>query len=95
MEAKGSRSADLLLDQKWDAAIDLTLRRVVYSSAGGAAAALTLFRSPTTRWSAIAFGAGIGLGSALRDCSYIFNGSDPIWPFSVGEGAERRASASE
>ncbi|OAE22670.1 hypothetical protein AXG93_2675s1030 [Marchantia polymorpha subsp. ruderalis] len=60
MEAKGSRSADLLLDQKWDAAIDLTLRRVVYSSAGGAAAALTLFRSPTTRWSAIAFGAGIG-----------------------------------
>ncbi|KAL3690833.1 hypothetical protein R1sor_004484 [Riccia sorocarpa] len=83
MDAKGSNSTDLLIDQKWDAAIDLTLRRVVYSTAGGAAVALTLFRSPSTRWSAIAFGAGIGLGSALRDCSNIFNGSDKPWSFSV------------
>ncbi|KAL2623289.1 hypothetical protein R1flu_003494 [Riccia fluitans] len=88
MEAKGSSRADLLLDEKWDAAIDLTLRRVVYSTAGGAAVALTLFRSPSTRWSAIAFGAGIGLGSALRDCSSIFSGSDKTLPFSVGESAK-------
>ncbi|CAM6088179.1 unnamed protein product [Calypogeia fissa] len=75
------RPKELSLDDKWDAAIDLTLRRFVYSTAGGAVAALALFRSPVTRWSAIAFGAGLGLGSAIRDSSYIFNGSNPAWPF--------------
>ncbi|MQL78274.1 hypothetical protein Taro_010697, partial [Colocasia esculenta] len=31
--------------------------------------------SPMTRWASVAFGAGIGVGSAYIQCSYIFEGS--------------------
>ncbi|KAJ4842022.1 hypothetical protein Tsubulata_012341 [Turnera subulata] len=47
-------------------------RRVVYSTLGGAFSALLLFRTPVTRWAAVAFGAGVGLGSAYSDCFVIF-----------------------
>ncbi|KAG0617231.1 hypothetical protein M758_5G175100 [Ceratodon purpureus] len=60
--------------QNWDAAIDITLRRLVYGSVSGAASALLLFRSPTTRWAAVAFGAGAGVGSAFTDSSELFRG---------------------
>lgn len=62
-------------EEKWDATVDLTLRRVVYGSLSGAASALLFFRSPTTRWAAVAFGAGAGMGSALTDASHLFRGS--------------------
>lgn len=67
------RPAQLQLDQQWDACIDLTMRRFVYGSLAGAASALLLFRSPTARWAAFAFGAGVGLGSAYADGAYIFS----------------------
>lgn len=60
--------------QKWDAAMDITMRRFVYGSLSGAASALLLFRSPTTRWAAVAFGAGAGVGSAFTDSSELFRG---------------------
>ncbi|CAK9865338.1 unnamed protein product [Sphagnum jensenii] len=66
------RPAQLQLDQQWDACIDLTMRRFVYGSLAGGASALLLFRSPTARWAAFAFGAGVGLGSAYADGAYIF-----------------------
>lgn len=31
--------------------------------------------SPVTRWASIAFGAGVGLGSAYSDCSRLFDAS--------------------
>lgn len=31
--------------------------------------------SPATRWASIAFGAGLGLGSAYTECSRLFDGS--------------------
>ncbi|XP_038709303.1 uncharacterized protein LOC120004124 isoform X3 [Tripterygium wilfordii] len=31
--------------------------------------------SPVTRWASVAFGAGVGLGSAYTECSRIFDGS--------------------
>ncbi|MCO5597287.1 hypothetical protein L7F22_051364 [Adiantum nelumboides] len=68
------------LDAKWDACYDLTLRRFFYSSLAGAASALLLFRSPVTRWGAVAFGAGVGLGSAYIECSHIMGGAFPKWP---------------
>ncbi|XP_071689885.1 MICOS complex subunit MIC10-like [Rutidosis leptorrhynchoides] len=61
------------LNAKWDACLDLGLRRFAYASASGALAGLLLFRSPVTRWAAIAFGAGIGIGSAYSDCSQKFD----------------------
>lgn len=67
------RPADLLSEDKWDACVDLTVRRFVYSSVAGAVAAVLIFRSPTTRWASVAFGAGLGLGSALKDCKYIYD----------------------
>ncbi|KAG6592399.1 hypothetical protein SDJN03_14745, partial [Cucurbita argyrosperma subsp. sororia] len=55
------------LNAKWDACLDLTLRRFVYSSLAGAFGGLLFFRSPVTRWASIAFGAGLGIGSAYTD----------------------------
>ncbi|XP_062163978.1 MICOS complex subunit MIC10 isoform X3 [Alnus glutinosa] len=63
------------LDAKWDACLDLTLRRFVYSSLAGGFGGLLLFRSPVTRWASVAFGAGLGIGSAYTDCSRLFDGS--------------------
>jgi hypothetical protein len=31
--------------------------------------------SPVTRWASVAFGAGVGIGSAYTDCSRLFDGS--------------------
>ncbi|KAG2321746.1 hypothetical protein Bca52824_014959 [Brassica carinata] len=65
------------VNSKWDACLDLTTRRFVYSSLGGAFAGLLFFRSPVTRWASIAFGAGIGIGSAYTDCSRAFDAPPP------------------
>ncbi|KAG9439810.1 hypothetical protein H6P81_019975 [Aristolochia fimbriata] len=63
------------VNEKWDACLDLSIRRVVYSSLAGAAAGLVFFRSPVTRWASVAFGAGVGIGTAYTECSNIFNDS--------------------
>ncbi|KAF3593267.1 hypothetical protein DY000_02023650 [Brassica cretica] len=73
MEKKSNGESDV--NGKWDACIDLTARRVVCSSLGGAFAGLLFFRSPVTRWASTAFGAGIGIGSAYADCSRFFDSS--------------------
>ncbi|XP_077212259.1 MICOS complex subunit, putative (DUF543) [Tasmannia lanceolata] len=65
------------LNAKWDAFLDLSLRRFVYSSLAGGFGGLLLFRSPVTRWASVAFGAGVGLGTAYTECSYKFDGSPP------------------
>ncbi|KAG5021196.1 hypothetical protein JHK87_017051 [Glycine soja] len=62
------------IDAKWDACIDLTVRRFVYSATAGAFGGLLFFRSPVTRWASIAFGAGVGIGSAYAECSRLFDG---------------------
>ncbi|XBI72119.1 hypothetical protein VPH35_066149 [Triticum aestivum] len=70
------------LDAKWDACLDLAIRRgthVTYSFLTDAFGGLIPFRSPTTRWASVALGAGVGIGDALTECSYIFNGSPPKW----------------
>nr|GEW53714.1 MICOS complex subunit MIC10-like [Tanacetum cinerariifolium] len=66
------------LNAKWDAFLDLGVRRFVYSSATGALAGLILFRSPVSRWASIAFGAGIGIGSAYTECSQKFDGAETL-----------------
>ncbi|KAJ6884617.1 hypothetical protein NC652_031582 [Populus alba x Populus x berolinensis] len=58
------------VNAKWDACLDLSVRRFVYSSLAGAFGG-----TPVTRWASIAFGAGVGIGSACTDCSRIFDGS--------------------
>ncbi|XVF37286.1 hypothetical protein REPUB_Repub19eG0132900 [Reevesia pubescens] len=63
------------VNAKWDACLDLTVRRFVYSSLAGAFGGLLFFRSPVTRWASVTFGAGIGIGSAYTDCSRIFYAS--------------------
>ncbi|XP_057505403.1 uncharacterized protein LOC130788660 isoform X3 [Actinidia eriantha] len=63
------------LDAKWDTCLDLGVRRFVYSSFACAFSGLLLFRSPVTRWASVAFGAGVGIGSAYTECSYKFDGS--------------------
>ena len=42
--AMATRPPELSMDAKWEAAIDLTLRRLVYGSLAGGAAGLMLFR---------------------------------------------------
>ncbi|KAL3634709.1 hypothetical protein CASFOL_021763 [Castilleja foliolosa] len=63
------------LSAKWDAFLHLGTRRFVYSSVAGAFAGLLLFRSPVTRWASVAFGAGVGIGSAYSECSQNIVGS--------------------
>ncbi|KAK7289704.1 hypothetical protein RIF29_03557 [Crotalaria pallida] len=62
------------LNAKTDACLDLTVRRFVYSSFAGAFGGLLFFRSPVTRWASVAFGAGVGIGSAYAECSRLFDG---------------------
>ncbi|KAI4324129.1 hypothetical protein L6164_023691 [Bauhinia variegata] len=63
------------LEAKYDACLDLTLRRFVRSSLVGVFGAMLFFRSPVTRWASVAFGAGVGIGSAYTECSRLFDGS--------------------
>jgi len=44
-----TRPPELSMDAKWEAAIDLSLRRLVYGSLAGGAAGLLLFRACTSR----------------------------------------------
>ncbi|BAT92988.1 hypothetical protein VIGAN_07186900 [Vigna angularis var. angularis] len=107
------------LDAKWDACLDLTVRRFVYSSSAGAFAGLLFFNflrylnlwlrlsqivnvfyhtiqsfwSPVTRWASIAFGAGVGIGSAYAECSRLFDGPPTKLPLpkvskTVAQGSE-------
>ncbi|KAG6495202.1 hypothetical protein ZIOFF_042995 [Zingiber officinale] len=71
--------SDYNLDPKLDACLDLSIRRFLYSSLAGASAAVLFFRSRTTRWASVAFGAGAGVGSAYTECSYILDGYLPKW----------------
>ncbi|PKA62957.1 hypothetical protein AXF42_Ash007753 [Apostasia shenzhenica] len=66
------------LSAKWDACVDLTIRRLAYASLTGAFSGLLLFRSPTTRLASLAFGAGVGVGSAYIECSHIFSGAPKV-----------------
>ncbi|KAG6390250.1 hypothetical protein SASPL_147982 [Salvia splendens] len=70
------------LNAKWDACVDLSVRRFVYSSFAGGFAGLLLFPmsnvasgSPVTRWASVAFGAGLGFGSAYSECAHKFDTS--------------------
>lgn len=35
--------------------------------------------SPVTRWASVAFGAGVGIGTAYTECSYILDGLTAKW----------------
>ncbi|KAI3918394.1 hypothetical protein MKX01_041714 [Papaver californicum] len=74
-----------ILNTKWDACVDLSLRRVFYTSVAGAVSSLVLFRGPAFRWAALAFGAGVGIGSAYTESSRIFEGSLPNWSFKAAQ----------
>nr|GMD63797.1 MICOS complex subunit Mic10-like [Ipomoea batatas]GMD72727.1 MICOS complex subunit Mic10-like [Ipomoea batatas] len=67
-------------DAKWDACLDLALRRGVYFSFIGVLGGLICLRSPVTRRSVVAFGAGAALGSAYSECSYKFAKVGPHVP---------------
>ncbi|KAL5558433.1 hypothetical protein UlMin_034644 [Ulmus minor] len=73
-ESKTSIPPQYDVNAKWDACLDLTVRRFVYSSFAGAFGGLLFFRSPATRWASVAFGAGVGIGSAYTECSRLFDG---------------------
>ncbi|KAK1287336.1 hypothetical protein QJS10_CPB19g00053 [Acorus calamus] len=62
---------------KYDACVDLTVRRFVYSSIAGGFGGLLLFKRPVTRWASVAFAVGVGVGSAYTECTYIMGGQSP------------------
>ena len=61
------------ISEAWDAAIDTTLRKVVYGTLTGAAAGLILFRGGSARAAVTAFGAGFGAGSAYHENQDMFD----------------------
>lgn len=54
------------IDERWDAAIDITLRRVALGAVLGGVSAIVLFRSPTARASILSLGIGFGAGTAFE-----------------------------
>ncbi|KAI3464325.1 hypothetical protein Pfo_020988 [Paulownia fortunei] len=72
-ENKAEIPAKYDLNAKWDACLDFGVRRFVYSSFASGFAGLLFFRSPVTRWASVAFGAGVGIGSAYSECSHKFD----------------------
>ena len=71
-ERGGKRAKELQLDAKWEAAIDVSLRRIVYGAIGGTTLAMLMCRGTTARTAVAAFGIGIGVGSAYEDASKLF-----------------------
>ena len=69
---RSRRPPELQLDAKWEAAIDVTLRRVVYGCIGGTTMAFLMCRGTTARAAVSAFGAGVGVGSAYEDAAKLF-----------------------
>ncbi|KAL3641841.1 Mitochondrial inner membrane organizing system component [Castilleja foliolosa] len=90
-ESKAVIPSQYDLSAKWDAFLDLGTRRFVYSSFAGAFAGLLLFRSPVTRWASVAFGAGVGIGSAYSECSQSFAGSPPKFTPNISEPSLSKA----
>lgn len=43
--------------------------------------------TPVTRWASVAFGAGVGIGSAYADCSQKFDGSPPNLPPNISDAS--------
>ena len=72
MSEDGKRAKELQLDAKWEAAIDVSLRRIVYGAIGGTTLAMLMCRGTTARTAVAAFGIGIGVGSAYEDASKLF-----------------------
>ncbi len=72
MSEDGKRAKELQLDAKWEAAIDVSLRRIVYGAIGGTTLAMLMCRGSTARTAVAAFGIGIGVGSAYEDASKLF-----------------------
>ena len=62
------RPPELQIDAKLDRCIDLSLRRFVYGAGVGVVGAMLLFKRPSTRSASVAFGAGVGLGTAYTEC---------------------------
>ncbi|KAH6834033.1 MICOS complex subunit [Perilla frutescens var. hirtella] len=79
------------LNAKWDACVDLGVRRFVYSSFAGGFAGLLFFRSPVTRWASVAFGAGVGIGSAYSECAHKFNTSTTKFTPNISDASHPKA----
>jgi len=54
------------LDEQWDAALEYSIRSVIYSTIGGCVAAYSLFRTPGTRKMVMGIGFGFGMGNAFH-----------------------------
>jgi|Transcript_25157 inner membrane organizing system protein 1 len=62
------RPPQLQIDAKLDRCIDIALRRLMYGAGAGAVSAVLLFKRPSMRAASVAFGAGLGLGTAYTEC---------------------------
>ena len=71
--ATSASPSHVYISDTWDAAIDTTLRKVVYGTLAGAAAGLILCRGGSARAAATAFGAGFGAGSAYHENQALFD----------------------
>ncbi|XP_058194402.1 MICOS complex subunit MIC10-like [Rhododendron vialii] len=67
MAEKNSPALPQDTNAEWDARIGLAFRRFVYPSVAGACGSF-FFKSPAGRWASLAFGAGVGVGSAYAEC---------------------------
>ena len=80
------------MDAKWEAAIDLTLRRLVYGSLAGGAAGLMLFRASPSRLHTGRPGVGFHCQRTRRHARLTLSPPDHLAYVSSGGAGTRSAS---
>ena len=60
------------IDERWDHVINVTFSRTLAGLACGLAGGMLLFRGGPARVATMAFGSGIGIGSAYQQCNSEF-----------------------
>lgn len=72
MASDASTSTSTPYDVAVERAVDVGVRRACYGALAGACAAVTLVRGPRARVAALAFGVGVGVGSAYEEAQRAF-----------------------
>jgi|MDTE01.2.fsa_nt_gb hypothetical protein len=72
LERMASDAASTPYDVAVERAVDVGLRRACYGALAGTLAAATLVRGPRARVAALAFGVGVGVGSAYEEAQRAF-----------------------
>lgn len=91
MSSADAPASELELSQKWDRAVENSLRKTGNGALIAVLPSLILFRRAIPRFAGIAFGAGFGAGMSYVEAKYTFQTGFPLRD-SVPTGAQAQES---